>query len=153
MTPQDWEYVASIVPDIASIPDEEPFSAAALAFTGAGMRHHALANRPGGMSTSDKWWQAADYLGAGLAAIPGFGDAYLVGRILNTTRKFATGLFAAAGAYGLGSATVKAFGKWARGEDMTLQEKMDVVMAIPSLVSAYRLRSREGLNDAAKAAN
>jgi hypothetical protein len=36
---------------------------------------------------------------------------------------------------------------------MTLQEKMDVVMAIPSLVSAYRLRSREGLNDAAKAAN
>ena len=153
MTPQDWEYVASIVPDIASIPDTEPFSAAALAFTGAGMRHHALANRPGGMSTSDKWWQAADYLGAGLAAIPGFGDAYLVGRILNTTRKFATGLFAAAGAYGLGSATVNAFGKWAKGEDMTLQEKMDVVMAIPSLVSAYRLRSREGLNDAAKAAN
>ena len=153
MTPQDWEYVASIVPDIASIPDTEPISAAALAFTGAGMRHHALANRPGGMSASDKWWQAADYLGAGLAAVPGFGDAYLVGRILNTTRKFATGLFAAAGAYGLGSATVNAFGKWARGEDMTLQEKMDVVMAIPSLVSAYRLRSREGLNDAAKAAN
>jgi hypothetical protein len=56
MTPQDWEYVASIVPDIASIPDTEPISAAALAFTGAGMRHHALANRPGGMSTSDKWW-------------------------------------------------------------------------------------------------
>ena len=153
MTPQDWEYVASVVPDIASIPDTEPISAAALAFTGAGMRHHALANRPGGMSASDKWWQAADYLGAGLAAIPGFGDAYLVGRILNTTRKFATGLFAAAGAYGLGSATVNAFGKWAKGEDMTLQEKMDVVMAIPSLVSAYRLRSREGLNDAAKAAN
>lgn len=153
MTPQDWEYVASVIPDIASIPDEEPFSAATLAFAGAGMRHHALANRPGGMSTSDKWWQVADYLGAGLASIPGFGDAYLVGRILNTTRKFATGLFAAAGAYGLGSATVNAFGKWAKGEDMTLQEKMDVVMAIPSLVSAYRLRSREGLNDAAKAAN
>ena len=56
MTAQDWEYLASVVPDIASIVDVEPWTAGGLALTGAGMRHHALSNRPGGMSTSDKWW-------------------------------------------------------------------------------------------------
>ena len=153
MTPQDWEYLSSIVPDIASIVDTEPISAGILAGTGAGMRHHALANRPGGMSLSDKWWQALDYAGAGLAAIPGFGDAYLIGRSFNTVRKVATGLLAVAGAYGVSSSVYNALKKTANGEDISLQEKLDILMAIPAIVSAYRLRSKEGLNEAAKAAN
>ena len=153
MTAQDWEYLASVVPDIASIVDVEPWTAGGLALTGAGMRHHALSNRPGGMSFTDKLWQGADYLGAGLAAVPGLGDAYLIGRALNTIRKVATPLFAIAGTYGLASSTINAIGKLSRDEDLTTQEKMDIVMSIPTLISAYRLRSKEGLNEAAKAAN
>jgi hypothetical protein len=119
MTAQDWEYLASVVPDIASIVDVEPWTAGGLALTGAGMRHHALSNRPGGMSFTDKLWQGADYLGAGLAAVPGLGDAYLIGRALNTIRKVATPLFAIAGTYGLASSTINAIGKLSRDDDLT----------------------------------
>jgi len=56
MSESDWMMLASVVPDIASIADVEPATAAALAATGSGMRNVARALEPGNMTAADYGW-------------------------------------------------------------------------------------------------
>ena len=85
---QDIEELSSIIPDIASIIDPEPFSAAGLALVGAGMRHHADAYRPGNTAGSNIGSHLLDYGIAAVSALPFAGDAALAWRAYNNLKKF-----------------------------------------------------------------
>ena len=153
LSAQDIEYLASIIPDLVSIANVEPLTAGGSAIAGSVMRHHALSSRPGGMNTSDKLWQALDYLGGVLAAVPAVGDAYLIGRVLNTVKKVATPLIGAAGIYGIGSSTVDLLTKLANGEDLSLQDQLNIIQSLPMILSSVRARHAQGVNEAVRAAN
>ncbi len=134
----DILYLSSLVPDIASLFDEEPISAGALGVSAAGIRNAALANRPGGMSLEDKLWQGLDYVGGAFSSVPFFGDAYVLGRILNTARKGATALLAMAGAVGVSRDVYNLVEKFNNDETLTAKEKVALVSSIPLIINAYR---------------
>ena len=134
----DVLYLSSLIPDIASLFDEEPISAGALGVTAAGIRNAALANRPGGMSLEDKLWQGLDYAGGAFSAMPFFGDAYVLGRILNTARKGATALLGMAGAVGVSKDVYNLVKKFNNDETLTAREKIALASSIPLIINAYR---------------
>lgn len=126
ITNSEWEELAAIGFDLASIIDPEPFSAAGLALTGSGLRNHAKATQPGGMNTSDIIWQGVDYLMSVASAIPLLGDAALVARVANNVRKVVrllgyvlstTGILANAP-----QAAQAAWNKIVNGEDLTIED-------------------------------
>lgn len=122
LTAAEWEELASIGFDIASIVDPEMVSAGALALTGSAMRHHAAANQPGGMSTSDKWWQVADYGLSILGSIPVLGDAALGARALNNLRKAIVPLGLVMAGANVPQAAKAAYNKVVKGENLTIQD-------------------------------
>lgn len=126
ITNAEWEELAAIGFDLASIVDPEPFSAAGLALTGSGLRNHAKATQPGGMNTSDIIWQGVDYLMSVASAVPLLGDAALVARVANNVRKVVrplgyvlstTGILANAP-----QAAQAAWNKIVNGQDLTIED-------------------------------
>lgn len=149
----DVLYLSSLIPDIASLFDEEPISAGALGVTAAGIRNAALANRPGGMSLEDKLWQGLDYAGGAFSAMPFFGDAYVLGRILNTARKGATTLLGMAGAVGVSKDVYNLVKKFNNDETLTAREKIALASSIPLIINAYRSGRAWKQNKTIKAIN
>lgn len=72
-TSSDTAEASAIVADIASIIDTEPWSAAILGLSGAGLRNYALSQQPE-ISGSDIGWQVWDYVSSVIGAIPLLGD-------------------------------------------------------------------------------
>lgn len=99
LSSQDIVELSSIIPDIASIIDPEPFSAAGLALAGAGMRHGADAYRPGNNGLSNIGSHLLDYGIAAVSALPIAGDAALAWRVYNNIKKFLPVLLLGATAY------------------------------------------------------
>ena len=149
----DVLYLSSLIPDIASLFDEEPLSAGALGVTAAGIRNAALANRPGGMSLEDKLWQGLDYAGGAFSAMPFFGDAYVLGRILNTARKGATTLLGMAGVVGVSKDVYNLVKKFNNDETLTAREKIALASSIPLIINAYRSGRAWKQNKTIKAIN
>lgn len=149
----DILYLSSLVPDVISLFDEEPISAGAFGVAAAGMRHKALSSRPGGMSTEDKLWQALDYAGGAFSSMPFFGDAYVLGRIINTARKGATALLGMAGVVGVGKDVYNAISKLSSGEDLSMDEKIKIASSIPLIIQSYRTGRAWKQNQVTKAVN
>lgn len=122
LTSAEWEELASIGFDIASIVDPEMISSAGLALTGSGLRHHAMKQQPGGPSTSDKWWQAADYGLSILGSIPVLGDAALGARAINNLKKAIVPLGVVMAGANVPQAAKAAYNKVVKGEDLTIQD-------------------------------
>ena len=122
LTSAEWEELASIGFDIASIVDPEMFSAAGLALAGSGLRHHAASSQPGGMSTSDKWWQAADYGLSILGSIPVLGDAALAARAVNNLKKAIVPLGIVMAGANVPQVAKAAYNKVVNGQDLTIQD-------------------------------
>ena len=122
LTSAEWEELASIGFDIASIVDPEMISSAGLALAGSGLRHHAAVSQPGGMSTSDKWWQAADYGLSLLGSIPGLGDAALLARATNNLKKAIVPLGLVMAGANVPQAAKAAYNKVVNGQDLTIQD-------------------------------
>lgn len=122
LTSAEWEELASIGFDIASIVDPEMISSAGLALTGSGLRHHAAYNQPGGMSTSDKWWQAADYGLSILGSIPVLGDSALAFRAINNLKKAIVPLGIVMAGANIPQAAKAAYNKVVNGQDLTIQD-------------------------------
>ena len=83
MTTADWEELAGIGLDIASIVDAEPFSAGTLGVAAAFSRNLAANRQPGKKSIMDHVWQGVDYLTGALGFLPGLGDAALAYKVYN----------------------------------------------------------------------
>lgn len=149
----DILYLSSLVPDVISLFDEEPISAGAFGVAAAGIRHKALSSRPGGMSTEDKLWQALDYAGGAFSSMPFFGDAYVLGRIINTARKGATALLGMAGVVGVGKDVYNAISKLSSGEDLSMDEKIKIASSIPLIIQSYRTGRAWKQNQVTKAVN
>ena len=140
LTSAEWEELASIGFDIASIVDPEMISSAGLALAGSGLRHHATASQPGGMSTSDKWWQAADYGLSLLGSIPVLGDSALAWRALNNLKKAIKPLgFIMAGA-NVPQAAKAAYNKVVNGQDLTVQDWRAIGAVVTAAVGVGRGR-------------
>lgn len=122
LTSAEWEELASIGFDIASIVDPEMISSTGLALTGSGLRHHAMRQQPGGPSTSDKWWQAADYGLSILGSIPVLGDAALGARAINNLKKAIVPLGIVMAGANVPQAAKAAYNKVVKGEDLTIQD-------------------------------
>lgn len=122
LTSAEWEELASIGFDIASIVDPEMVSSAGLALTGSGLRHHAMRQQPGGPSTSDKWWQAADYGLSILGSIPVLGDAALGARAINNLKKAIVPLGIVMAGANVPQAAKAAYNKVVKGKDLTIQD-------------------------------
>lgn len=153
MSTQDWTMLASVVPDIMSIMDVEPATAAALAASGSAMRNVAQASKPGNMTASEIGWQALDYLGAAFAAVPLLGDAYLVARVANTIRKIGAPLMTAMGVYGVGASTKNIVSKIMDGKKPTPQEWTELAQAIPMMVAMGKGRVAANNKNAVRAAS
>lgn len=140
LTSAEWEELASIGLDIASIVDPEMFSAAGLALAGSGLRHHATASQPGGMSTSDKWWQAADYGLSLLGSIPVLGDSALAWRALNNLRKAIKPLGIIMAGANVPQAAKAAYNKVVNGQDLTIQDWRAIGAVLTAAVGIGRGR-------------
>lgn len=140
LTSAEWEELASIGFDIASIVDPEMFSAAGLALTGSGLRHHAAASQPGGMSTSDKWWQAADYGLSILGSIPVLGDTALAARAVNNLKKAIVPLGIVMAGANVPQAAKAAYNKVVNGQDLTIQDWRAIGAVLTAAVGVGRGR-------------
>ena len=140
LTSAEWEELAAIGFDIASIVDPEMISAGALALTGSGLRHHALASQPGGMSTSDKWWQAADYGLSILGSIPVLGDAALAARAINNLKKAIVPLGIVMAGANVPQAAKAAYNKVVNGQDLTIQDWRAIGAVLTAAVGVGRGR-------------
>ena len=140
LTSAEIEELASIGFDIASIVDPEMISSAGLALAGSGLRHHAAANQPGGMSTSDKWWQAADYGLSVLGSIPVLGDAALAARAVNNLKKAIVPLGVIMAGANVPQAAKAAYNKVVNGQDLTIQDWRAIGAVITAAVGYGRGR-------------
>lgn len=140
LTSAEWEELASIGFDIASIVDPEMISSAGLALTGSGLRHHAAASQPGGMSTSDKWWQAADYGLSVLGSIPVLGDSALAWRALNNLKKAIVPLGVVMAGANVPQAAKAAYNKVVNGQDLTVQDWRAIGAVLTAAVGIGRGR-------------
>ena len=140
LTSAEWEELASIGFDIASIVDPEMISSAGLALTGSGLRHHAAASQPGGMSTSDKWWQAADYGLSILGSIPVLGDAALAARAVNNLKKAIVPLGIVMAGANVPQAAKAAYNKVVNGQDLTIQDWRAIGAVLTAAVGVGRGR-------------
>lgn len=140
LTSAEWEELASIGFDIASIVDPEMISSAGLALTGSGLRHHAAASQPGGMSTSDKWWQAADYGLSILGSIPVLGDAALLARATNNLKKAIIPLGLVMAGANVPQAAKAAYNKIVNGQDLTIQDWRAIGAVLTAAVGVGRGR-------------
>lgn len=122
LTSAEWEELASIGFDIASIVDPEMISAAGLALTGSGLRTHAMLQQPGGPSTSDWWWNAADWGLSVLGSIPVLGDSALAARAVNNLKKAIVPLGVVMAGANVPQAAKAAYNKVVNGQDLTIQD-------------------------------
>jgi len=105
------------------------------------------------MSLEDKLWQGLDYAGGVFSAMPFFGDAYVLGRILNTARKGATTLLGMAGAVGVSKDVYNLVKKFNNDETLTAREKIALASSIPLIINAYRSGRAWKQNKTIKAIN
>lgn len=140
LTSAEIEELASIGFDIASIIDPEMITAGGLALAGSGLRHHAASQQPGGMSASDKWWQAADYGLSFLGSIPVLGDAALAARALNNLRKAVVPLGIVMAGANVPQVAKAAYNKVVNGQDLTIQDWRAIGAVITSAVSMGKSR-------------
>lgn len=135
----EWEELAAIGLDIASIIDPEPFSAAAMSLGAAGSRNLAKAQQPGKWNVGDYIGQGLDYLTSVVGAVPIVGDAVLAGKVIKGLR-----MFARSGAWldSLGSTPgmIDIWNKKIMGDEkMTLQDWRTIGTFLRGLVSHGRL--------------
>lgn len=140
LTSAEVEELASIGLDIASIVDPEMFSAAGLALTGSGLRTHAMLQQPGGPSTSDWWWNAADWGLSILGSIPVLGDAALAARALNNLRKAVVPLGIVMAGANVPQAAKAAYNKVVNGQDLTIQDWRAIGAVLTTAVSMGKSR-------------
>lgn len=140
LTSAEWEELASIGFDIASIVDPEMISSAGLALTGSGLRHHAALSQPGGMTTSDKWWQAADYGLSILGSIPVLGDSALAFRAINNLKKAIVPLGVVMAGTNVPQAAKAAYNKVVNGQDLTIQDWRAIGAVLTAAVGVGRGR-------------
>lgn len=135
----EWEELAAIGLDIASIINPEPFSAAAMSLGAAGSRNLAKAQQPGKWNVRDYIGQGLDYLTSVVGAVPIVGDAVLAGKVIKGLR-----MFARSGAWidSLGSTPgmIDIWNKKIMGDEkMTLQDWRTIGTFLRGLVSHGRL--------------
>jgi len=85
--------------------------------------------------------------------MPFFGDAYVLGRIINTARKGATALLGMAGVVGVGKDVYNAISKLSSGEDLSMDEKIKIASSIPLIIQSYRTGRAWKQNQVTKAVN
>lgn len=138
-TSAEWEELASIGLDIASIIDVEPASAAGLGLAAAAARHHAINQTPGHKWTlTEGIGQGIDYATALVGAIPLFGDATLLAKMLVKARPILTKVGRLATWKDIIDATPaigSAYNKFMNGEDLTVQDWRLIAQGIRGIVS------------------
>ena len=140
LTSAEWEELASIGFDIASIVDPEMISSAGLALTGSGLRTHAMMQQPGGPSKSDWWWNAADWGLSILGSIPVLGDSALAARAVNNLKKAIVPLGVVMAGANVPQAAKAAYNKVVNGQDLTIQDWRAIGAVLTAAVGVGRGR-------------
>ena len=143
-TDYDTKILFSIGADLTSLLLPDYAMAAAAGQAAAGIRTEAELHKPGGATTKDYYNMALDHLLEFGAAVPVLGDSYLVFKIINNVRKIAAPLLMIVGTAYAGTTVYNAISKLSKGEDLSQQEKTELIQQLPNILNIIRMGKRTG---------